>query len=62
MYIFDPLHVVFRQSLTTLWIFQEECIMHISSGVTLGLEKSIEVPEGTLYKSVSGHLIEPHFE
>jgi hypothetical protein len=36
--------------------------MHVSSGVTLRLEKCIEVPERALYVSISGHLVEAHLK
>ena len=39
--------------------FEEECVVCISCRMLLGLEQSIEVPEWTLHKIISGHLTEP---
>ena len=43
-------------------LFKEKGIMHVSRWVALRLEKRVEVPERTLYKLCSGHLIETHFK
>ena len=41
---------------------QEECIVHITSGVTLRLEESVKVPERAFYELACWHLVETHFE
>jgi hypothetical protein len=45
MNILDTLSVIFREILALHGLFQEESIMHITSGMTLRLEKCIKVPE-----------------
>lgn len=44
------------------WLLEEESIMSISGGMTLRLEKRVEVPERTLDKAIRRHLRETHFE
>ena len=38
-------HIFLRHALTVLWVLDEKGVMHVSSWVTLRLEKSIKVPE-----------------
>ena len=42
------------------WVGQEESVVHVTSWMTLRLEKRIEIPERTLNPSASRHLIESH--
>jgi hypothetical protein len=54
--------VLLREIFALDGLFKEKGIMHVSCRVTLRLEKSVEVPERTLYKLCGGHLIETHFK
>ena len=40
--------------------FHEESVVCVSGGMGLGLEKSIEIPEGALDPLVGGHFFESH--
>ena len=60
MCLFDGCTIILWNSVARLRVFQEECIMGISSRMTLGLEKTIKVPEGALNKSIRWHFIETH--
>jgi hypothetical protein len=42
------------------WVGQEESVVHVTSWMTLRLEKRIEIPERTLNPSACRHLIESH--
>jgi hypothetical protein len=41
-------------------VLEEEGVVHVSSRMTLRLEKSVEIPEGALDESISGHLVKTH--
>lgn len=43
-------------------LLQEECIVHVTSGVTLRLEEGVKVPERALNELASWHLVEAHFK
>jgi len=49
-----------RDALAGCGVLKEESIVHVTSGVTLRLEQSVEIPERALYESGGRHLIEPH--
>lgn len=58
----DFLLVSWWHCLAFCWVLNEESVVHISSWMTLWLEESIKVPEGTLDVSVSQHLSETHLK
>jgi hypothetical protein len=62
MNILYTLSVIFREIFARDWLFQEESIVHITSRMTLRLEKSIEVPERAFYELTCWHFVEAHFE
>ena len=55
-------HVVFRHAQRGGGVADEERVLGITGGVTLGLEQSIEVPEGGLHELVGGHFLETHLQ
>jgi hypothetical protein len=60
--LLNLLHVLFRDIIAGNWVLEEESVVHITSGVRLGLEEGVKVPETTLNELVSGHLIETHLK
>ena len=56
------LHVLRWERERLCWVFNEESVMHISSGMTLGLEEGVKVPERALNIPISWHLLETHLE
>ena len=54
--------IIGRNCLARGGILNEESIVCISSWMTLGLEESIEVPEGAFNVSISWHLCKAHFQ
>jgi hypothetical protein len=41
-------------------VLEEEGVVHVSSRMTLRLEKSVEIPERALNESIGRHLVEAH--
>ena len=62
MYIFNSFHVVSWDRITLRWFFDKESIVSISGWMTLRLEKSVKVPEGTFDISIGFHFLEAHFQ
>jgi hypothetical protein len=60
MNLLGSFHIFLRYTYTILWALDEECIVHVSRWVTLGLEKSVEIPERALNKSIRRHFFETH--
>ena len=58
--LLDPLLVLFRHVIAVDGLLAEESILQVASGVRLGLEKCVEIPEGRLDPAISWHLIEAH--
>jgi len=58
----DALHVLLGNAVAHNGSLAEESVLEITSGMTLGLEKSIEVPERALNPTVGRHLVEAHRE
>lgn len=55
------IHILFIFNFRLFWVCNKECVMCIPSRVSLGLEKSIEIPKWALYISVSLHFFKSHF-
>ena len=58
--LLDSLLVLFRHVIAVDGLLAEESILQVASGVRLGLEKCVEIPEGRLDPAISWHLIEAH--
>lgn len=56
----DSLFVLLRHRVAEDGVLAEESILEVTGGMTLGLEKRIEVPERTLDPPVGWHLVEAH--
>ena len=62
MNFLNTLAILSGEVLALKGLLQEECIVHVTSGVTLRLEEGVEVPERALNILASWHLVETHFE
>ncbi len=59
---FNTFAILCGEVLALKGLFQEECIVHVTSRVTLRLEEGVKVPERALNILASRHLVETHFE
>ena len=60
--LFNTVAILSREVFALNRLLQEECIVHVTSGVTLRLEEGVKVPERAFNELASWHLVEAHFE
>mmetsp|Transcript_32088 Transcript_32088/g.76699 ORF Transcript_32088/g.76699 Transcript_32088/m.76699 type:complete len:411 (-) Transcript_32088:84-1316(-) len=58
----DLVLVVFGDGEAGGRVLDEERVLHVASGVRLGLEERVEVPERRLHEAVRRHLLEAHLQ
>lgn len=62
MHFLYGFHVVLWNRKAMRWLFQEESIVHVSSWMTLWLEKGVKVPERRLSVPACWHFCESHLQ
>ena len=60
MSLFDLFHILFVLNLRLFGVRNEECVVSVSSRMSLRLEQCIEIPERAFNISIGFHLLESH--